>query len=278
MSLWSLSLQHILCHYASIITAYITSIWSLSWHNIYYVTMQSIVTAAMTSLWSYYYSIYNVPMISIATASIMTLCLYCYSIYYVFMISLVTTSTTSQWSPLLQHLIRRNILLNTIGRTALLIMLSNEQPFIPDYGSRLTLPKLPREPTGCTSPGAAGGTQRPRPCPRLCHFMLSYCVLCFAICVIRYPQTKTYKPRGRASDVSTISTCFSFSVMIYCPLPHQSLWERGVSLSCTCVAFSPFAKLNRFFPQKKIVAFRKVVTRGKVTGYKDGPHDIRMFT
>ena len=24
----------------------------------------------------------------------------------------------------------------------------------------------------------------------------------------------------------------------------------GVSLSCTCVAFSPFAKLNRFFPKK----------------------------
>ena len=48
-------------------------------------------------------------------------------------------------------------------------------------GSRLTLPKLPWEPTGCASPGVAGGTQRPRPCPRLCHFMLSYCVLCFAI-------------------------------------------------------------------------------------------------
>ena len=160
----------------------------------------------------------------------------------------------------------------------LINILSNKQPLFPDHGPRLTLPKLPREPTGCASPGAAGGTQHPSPCPSPCHALLSYCVLCFAIFVIRYPRTKTYKPRGRASDVSTISTCFSFSVMIYCPLPHQSLWERlGVSLSCTCVAFSPFAKLNRFFP-KKIVAFRKVVTRGKVTGYKDGPHDIRMFT
>ena len=133
------------------------------------------------------------------------------------MISLVTTYTTSQRSPLLQHLYVA-ILLNTIGHTALITMLSNEQPFIPDSGPRLTLPKLPREPTGCASPRAAGGMHCPRPCPRLCHFMLSYCVLCFAICVIRYPLTKTYKPRGRASDVSTISTCFLF-VMIYCPLP-----------------------------------------------------------
>ena len=39
-----------------------------------------------------------------------------------------------------------------------------------------------------------------------CHAI--YCVSCFAICVIRYPRTKTHKPRGCASDVSTISTCF----------------------------------------------------------------------
>ena len=147
--------------------------------------MHSIVTAAMPSLWSYDYSIHNAPMISIATASIMSLCLDCYSIYYVFMISLVTTSTTSQWSPLLQHLIRRNILLNTIGRTALLTMLSNEQPFIPDYGSRLTLPKLSREPTECASPGAAGGTQHPKPMskPMSC----SVIILCFVFCNFCYP-------------------------------------------------------------------------------------------
>ena len=98
-------------------------------------------------------------------------------------------------------------------------MLSNEQPLIPDHGSRLTLPKLPREPTGCASPGAAGGTQCPSPCPRLCHVLLSYCVWCFAILVIRYPRTKTYKPRGRASDVSTISTCFSYFCHDLLPTP-----------------------------------------------------------
>jgi hypothetical protein len=36
--------------------------------------------------------------------------------------------------------------------------------------------------------------------------------------------------------------------IIYCPLPHQSLENGlGVSLLCTCAAFSPFAKLNRYF-------------------------------
>ena len=193
----------------------------------------------MTSLWSSYYSIYNILMIPIATAYIMSLCLDYYSIYSVFMISLITTYKTPQWSSLLQHSYVA-ILLNTIGHTALITVLSNKQPFIPDYGSRLKLPKLPWELTGCASPGAAGGTQRPSPRPRPCHVLLSYCVSCFAIFVIQYPRTKTHKPRERASDVSTISTCF-LSVMIYCPLPHQSLWERlGVSLSCTCVAFSPF--------------------------------------
>ena len=36
------------------------------------------------------------------------------------------------------------------------------------------------------------------------------------------------------------------------PTPPPNLCENGlgVSLSCTCVAFSPFAKLNRFFPKK----------------------------
>ena len=156
----------------------------------------------------------------------MSLYLACYSIYSVFMISLITTYKTPQGSPLLQHSYV-TILLNTISHTALITMLSNEQPFIPDYGPRLTLLKLPREPTGCASPGAAGGMHCPRPCPRLCHFMLSYCVLCFAICVIRYPRTKTYKPRGRASDVSTISTCFSFCHDLLPTPPPISVRKAG---------------------------------------------------
>ena len=109
----------------------------------------------------------------------------------------------------------------------LINILSNKQPLFPDHGPRLTLPKLPREPTGCASPGAAGGTQRPSPRPRLCHVLLSYCVLCFAIFVIRYPRTKTYKPRGRASDVSTISTCFSLCYNILPTPPPISVRTAG---------------------------------------------------
>ena len=83
-----------------------------------------------------------------------------------------------------------------------------------------------------------------------CVIILFFTVLPFVLSDIC--RTEDHKPRGRASDVSTISTCFSFFAMIYCPLPHQSLWERlWVSLSCTCVAFSSFAKLYRFFPKKK---------------------------
>ena len=157
----------------------------------------------------------------------MSLCLYCYkhllrlydlyyyNIYYVTMISIATAPNMSQCI-IIYH--RPHGLIN---------MLSNEQPLIPDHGSHLTLPKLPREPTGCASPGAAGGTQRPSPRPRLCHVLLSYCVLCFAIFVIRYPRTKTYKPRGRASDVSTISTCFSFCHDLLPTPPPISVRKAG---------------------------------------------------
>ena len=97
---------------------------------------------------------------------------------------------------------------------------------------------LLEDPRRCAHQERLGGryTNNPR-LWLLCYYTV---FTVFAICVTDiYP--KTHKPRGRASDVSTISTCFFyFSDMIYCPLPHQSLWERlGVSLSCTCVAFSP---------------------------------------
>ena len=70
-------------------------------------------------------------------------------------------------------------------------------------------------------PGAARRT--PRHYPRLCiscYYIVFFlfCHLCYSISA--YP--KTHKPRRRASDVSTISTCFLY-VIIYCPLPHQSL-------------------------------------------------------
>ena len=72
------------------------------------------------------------------------------------------------------------------------------------------------------APGAARRTLNQQ--PKTMNSVLLYCFffLFLPFCVTDiYP--KTHKPRRRASDVSTISTCFSFSDMIYCPLPHQSL-------------------------------------------------------
>ena len=80
---------------------------------------------------------------------------------------------------------------------------------------------------GCASPGAAGGTQCPRSRPRICYVLLSYCVSCFVIFVIRYPRTKTIS-RADAHPMyprylRAFFSCFFLYVMIYCPLPHQSL-------------------------------------------------------
>ena len=132
----------------------------------------------------------------------------------------------------------------------LINMLSNEQPLIADHGSRLTLPKLPREPTGYASSGAAGGTQRPSPCPKLCHVLLSYCVCVLPFLLSDIPGPRLISREDAHLMYPRYLRDFLF-VMNYCPLPPRSLWERlVVSLSCTCVAFSPFAKLNRFFPKK----------------------------
>ena len=188
--------------------------------------MHSIVTASTT----------------IATASTTSLCLYYYKYllrlydpyyYNIYHATTISTATAPNMSQCIMIYYRPH---------GLISMLSKEQPLLPDHGSRPTLPKLPREPTGCASLGAAGGTQRPSPRPRLCHVLLSYCVLCFAIFVIRYPRTKTYKPRGRASDVSTISTCFSF-VMIYCLLP-TNLCEKGWGYHCRVLVWLLALLLN----------------------------------
>jgi hypothetical protein len=60
-------------------------------------------------------------------------------------------------------------------------------------------------------------------------FMLSYFVYLCTICVVSYNirRTKDYKPRGRAPEISTIFTCFSLYVMIYCPLPHPISVRKG---------------------------------------------------
>ena len=63
---------------------------------------------------------------------------------------------------------------------------------------------------------------------------------CFAICVTRYLPLRRPISREDAHRMYPRYLRVFLYVIIYCPLPHQSLWERlGVSLSCTCAAFSP---------------------------------------
>ena len=119
---------------------------------------------------------------------------------------------------------------------------------LPKNNSRLSpLPRLTPDAAQATAetlrmrkPRSDRRDATPKPSPK---FMpCPVIILCFVFCHFCYPISpdQDHKPRGRASGVSTISTCFFLYVMIYCPLPHQSLWERlGVSLSCTCAAFSP---------------------------------------
>jgi hypothetical protein len=62
---------------------------------------------------------------------------------------------------------------------------------------------------------------------------------CFAICVTRYPYPKTQSRENAHRMYPRYPRVFLY-VIIYCPLPHQSLWERlGVSLSWPCAAFRP---------------------------------------
>ena len=76
-----------------------------------------------------------------------------------------------------------------------------------------------------------------------------YCVspvfAIYATCVIRYsPDGRPYRPRGRASAVTTISTCIKIYVIIYCP--PTNLCEKGWGYHCCVLVWllALFAKLN----------------------------------
>ena len=123
---------------------------------------------------------------------------------------------------------------------ALILILSASRPYYhaPKNNSCLSLvPRLTPDAAqatadahGCASSGAAGGTQRPRYRPRICYVLLSYCVSCFVICYPISPD-QDHKPRGRASDVSTISTCFSFMSWFTAHYP-TNLCEKGWGYHC----------------------------------------------
>ena len=76
------------------------------------------------------------------------------------------------------------------------------------------------------TPGAAGRT--PHQFSKTPNSVLLYCFSCS--CHLCYPisaSPKTHKPRGRASDVSTISTCFSVCYDLLPTPPPISVRKAG---------------------------------------------------
>ena len=86
----------------------------------------------------------------------------------------------------------------------------------------------------------------------LCYIMCfsCFCHLCY-MCYEISTGRKTNKPRGRASAVSTISTCFSLCYyLLPTPPPISVRKDGGITVVYLC-GFQPFfAKLNRFFRKK----------------------------
>ena len=86
---------------------------------------------------------------------------------------------------------------------------------------------------GCASSGAAGGTQRPRSRPRICYVLLSYCVSCFVIFVIRYPRTKTISREDAHPMYQRYPRVFPFMSLFTAHSP-TNLCEKGWGYHC-CV-------------------------------------------
>ena len=109
----------------------------------------------------------------------------------------------------------------------LINMLSKNNQLSLYHGSRLTLLKLPREPTGCASPGAAGGTQRPSPRPRPCHvcYHIVFRVLPFLLSDI--PGPRPISREDAHPIVSTLSTCFSLCHDLLPTSPPISVRKAG---------------------------------------------------
>ena len=119
---------------------------------------------------------------------------------------------------------------------------------------------------GCAR--ARSGRRDTQARPKTRHAMLCYSrprhtmqcyLLCFPVNAIfmlymfyDIHRDEAHKPRGRASDVSTISTCVSLYVIIYCPLPHPISVRTGWRYHCCVLVWllALFAKLNRFFRKK----------------------------
>ena len=132
-----------------------------------------------------------------------------------------------------------------ICNPAIILILSASRPYSHATQEQFPLISLSRltpdaaqataEAHGCASSGAAGGTQRPSSRPRICHlcYHIVFSVLPFVLSDIC--RTEDHKPRGRASDVFTISTCVSLCYDILPSPPPISVrtgWGTTVVYLC----------------------------------------------
>ena len=110
-----------------------------------------------------------------------------------------------------------------------------------------------RTPTRCAIPGAARRT--PSQTSKTMLFVLSYCFLLFChLCYSISAELKTISREDAHLMYPRYLRVFLYMFNDLLPTPPPNLCENGlgVSLSCTCAAFSLFPKLNWFFPKKSV--------------------------
>ena len=195
------------------------------------------VTATITSLWSILLQHLLRPYDP-----------YCYSNYYVFKTYIVTAHIMSFWTILLQQLLRpydlygynnyhiSMIHIATATITSLWFILL--QP-IPSLWSLypVNVRHAPIAATGDPRQMRHSRSGQEDATPNIQEYAFCVIILFFfpvlPFVLFDICRTEDHKPRERAPDVSTISTCFFFLyVIIYCPLPHPISVRTGWGYHC----------------------------------------------
>ena len=199
-----LLLQHLLCLKTPILTTSITSQWSLLLQHL------------LRHYDLYYYSNYHITIQIVLQQLLRPNDLFYYSNSNVTMLSVITASNTSLWSLLLQPI----------------MSLWSLYPANVHHAPIAATGGLPPDAPYQERPGGRHA-KHPRICILCYHIVFSVLpFVLFDIC-----RTEDHKPRGRASDVSTISTCVSLYVQWFTAhSPTQSLWERagGITVVYLC--------------------------------------------
>ena len=117
-----------------------------------------------------------------------------------------------------------------------------------------------RTPARCAIPEAARRT--PRQTSKNMHFVLSYCFFLFChLCYLISAELKTISREDAHLMYPRYLRVLLYMLNDLLSTPPPNLCENGlgVSLSCTCAAFSLFAKLDWFFPKKSKTVYIWVV-------------------